>query len=176
MSRALSLIMPRLSSSLGRSALPARTDSLSFWLCWASSRNLRAAALCAVAAGTNAGVLLVEAAGVPAGAGTGVAKAFGGCCWGAGACCGGADVDNASELAAGVPPKGVWGCAVLAEPAGWPKALMKGPFSLVVRVNKRRIATDEVSKATGQELGLTTEETSRSSELEQNEQHFGGRD
>jgi len=95
-------------------------------------------------------VLLVEAAGVPAGAGPGVAKAFGGCCWGAGTCCRGVDVDNASGLAADMPPKGGWGCVVLVEPAGWPKALMKAPFSLEAKINTRRIvfATDEVSKST----------------------------
>ena len=37
--------MPRLNSSLGSSALPARIVSFSFWLCWASSRNFIDAAL-----------------------------------------------------------------------------------------------------------------------------------
>jgi len=104
-------------------------DSLSFWLCWASSRNLRAAALCAVVAGANAGVLLlVEAAGALPNEGAGVAKAFGNCCWGAGGCCGGADVDNESGLAVEMPPKGVWGCPVPVEPVGRPKVVMMAGY------------------------------------------------
>jgi len=45
MSRAFSLIMPRLNSSLGSSELPALIVSFNFWLCWAISRSLKAAAL-----------------------------------------------------------------------------------------------------------------------------------
>jgi hypothetical protein len=45
MSLAFSLIIPRLNSSLGSSALPARIVSLSFWLSCATSRSRSVAAL-----------------------------------------------------------------------------------------------------------------------------------
>jgi len=45
MSLALSLIIPRLSSSFGKSALPARIDSFNFWLRSAISRSRNVAVL-----------------------------------------------------------------------------------------------------------------------------------